>query len=163
MEKIVIILMLVMIILVGLSCQKTEGDTTFVPVTEFDPSRDAAKDLDLAVIEAQRTGKYILLNIGGDWCTWCRKYDEFLNENKDITNFMHQKFVLVKINFSPDNRNKKVLSRFPDITGYPHLFVLDETGKLLHSQDTSELEEGDKHDREKMLRFFKKWAPDVDA
>jgi len=70
--------MRLMIILVGLYCQSTEVDKAFVGVTEFDPGRDASKDLDIAVIEAQRTGKYILLNIGGDWCTWCRKLLIFL-------------------------------------------------------------------------------------
>ena len=41
-----------MIILAGLTFQKKEEDIAFVPVIEFDPSRDAGKDLDLAVIEA---------------------------------------------------------------------------------------------------------------
>jgi len=61
---------------------------------------------------------------------------------------------LVKINFSPDNRNKKVLSKFPSISGYPHLFVLDESGNLIHSQDTAELESGDNFDREKVIKFL---------
>jgi hypothetical protein len=51
------------------------------------------------------------------------------------------------------------LSRYPKIPGYPHLFVLDSTGKFLHSQGTGELEVGDHHDREKVLSFLKAWAP----
>ena len=60
---------------------------------------------------------------------------------------------------SPENENKKVLSKYPKIAAYPHLFVLDNTGKLLHSQDTGKLETGDRHDPAKVIPFLKKWAP----
>ncbi|MGE5810097.1 MAG: thiol-disulfide isomerase, partial [Ignavibacteria bacterium] len=63
-----------------------------------------------------------------------------------------------KINYSKENENKKFLSKYPKIPGYPHLFVLDENGKLLHSQNTSELEKGRGHDREKVFAFLKEWA-----
>ena len=49
----------------------------------------------------------------------------------------------------------------PVIKGYPHLFVLDENGKLLRSQDTSVLEQGSSYDLDKMFEFLKKWAPEA--
>jgi thioredoxin-related protein len=101
--------------------------------------------------------------VGGNWCTWCRKFDKIFEENEDANTYLRQKFLLVKINFSPDNRNKEVLSRFPVISGYPHLFVLDNSGKLIHSQNTAEWEKGDTHDREKVFQFLKNWAPDVEV
>jgi hypothetical protein len=64
----------------------------------------------------------------------------------------------VKINYSPENKNQKVLRQFPKIPGYPHFFVLDGNGKLLHSQNTGELESGKHHDREKVFAFLRKWA-----
>jgi hypothetical protein len=64
----------------------------------------------------------------------------------------------VKVNFSEENKNEKVLSRYPKIEGYPHIFVLEKNGKLLHSQDTGLLESGDHHDHDKVLAFLKKWA-----
>ena len=42
---------------------------------------------------------------------------------------------------------------------YPHLFVLDEAGKLLHSQDTALLEAGKSYDLAKFTRFLKDWSP----
>ena len=48
---------------------------------------------------------------------------------------------------------------FPKIPGYPHLFVLDKTGTLLHSQNTSMLEDGKRsYDLERFTAFLKKWA-----
>src|SRR5215471_3069270 len=38
----------------------------YVPVHKFDPKRDAAADIEAAIHEAQRTGKRILLDVGGD-------------------------------------------------------------------------------------------------
>jgi hypothetical protein len=37
--------------------------------------------------------------------------------------------------------------------------VLDETGKVLHIQDSSFLEEGKGYNEEKVLRFLKSWTP----
>jgi hypothetical protein len=66
---------------------------------------------------------------------------------------------MVKVNWSPENKNEAVLSQYPKIPGYPHLFVLDATGKLVRSQDTGELEAGKGHDPEKVRAFLKRWAP----
>jgi hypothetical protein len=72
---------------------------------------------------------------------------------------MHENFIVLKINYSKENENKEFLSKYPKIPGYPHLFVLDKNGKLLCSQDTSQLEKGRGHDRDKVFAFLKKWAP----
>jgi hypothetical protein len=63
------------------------------------------------------------------------------------------------VNFSQENKNEEVLSRYPKIPGYPHFFVLDKDGKFLHSQSTGDLEEGDHHDRKKVLEFLEEWIP----
>jgi thioredoxin-related protein len=134
-------------------------DAAYEAVHQYDPTRDAAKDIDAAVAEAARSGKRVLLEVGGEWCIWCHRLDAFWQENPDLAELLEKNFVMVKINFSPDNENKEVLSRYPEIPGYPHFFVLDADGSLLHSQDTGQLETGDHHDREKVLGFLEKWAP----
>lgn len=130
---------------------------------KFDPTRDAEKDIQAAIKEAEKSDKRILLDVGGEWCIWCHRLDEFFADNKDVNKFLHDNFVVVKVNYSPENKNEKVLSRYPEIPGYPHFFVLDTDGKFLHSQGTGELEEGKGHDRNKMMTFLKKWAPKKSA
>jgi thiol:disulfide interchange protein len=143
----------------GFTREKLQEEATYVPVTKFDPNRDAEKDIRNAVIEAGRTGRRILLDVGGDWCVWCRRLDSLLAANRDLAESLHKGFVVVKVNWSRENKNEAVLSHYPKIPGYPHLFVLDSKGKLLHSQDTGQLESGNHHDREKVLAFLKKWSP----
>ncbi len=124
----------------------------------FDPTRDAAKDLAAGVKKAAKENKRVLVDVGGNWCGWCLKLDKLFHENADIAGLLKKHYVIVKINFSPENENKKVLAQFPKVEAFPHLFVLDAKGKLVHSQDTGLLEEGDHHDPAKVVTFLKKWA-----
>ncbi len=36
-------------------------------IAEYDPQRNAAQDLAATVVQAQKEGKRILLEVGGDW------------------------------------------------------------------------------------------------
>ena len=125
----------------------------------FDPQRDPASDLEMAKVEAQRGGKRILLDVGGEWCSWCHILDKLVEEDAEIRSFRDGNFVWMKVNYSEENQNKAFLSAYPEIKGYPHLFVLDADGKLLHSQFTGDLEKGKGYDRAKFFAFLKQWAP----
>jgi thioredoxin-related protein len=161
MNKNIYLITLFILIISGIfACKNQQNEQSqYVPVTQFDPNRDAAKDITDAIVEAKRTNKRILLDVGGDWCIWCHKLDSFFRENQDINEFLHENFIVVKINYSKENKNEAVLSQYPKVAGYPHLFVLDSDGKLLHSQNTGDLESGDHHDREKVFSFLKTWTP----
>ena len=93
------------------------------------------------------------------WCIWYKKLDQCFDRNEDVSGFLRQNFVVVKVNFILRNKNERVLSRYPEILGFPDLFVFDDAGRLLRSQDTAELEEGDHHDHGKVLAFLRRWAP----
>ena len=125
----------------------------------FDPKRDPASDLEMAKIEAQRGGKRILLDVGGEWCSWCHILDKLVEEDGEIRSFRDANFVWMKVNYSEENENKAFLSAYPEIKGYPHLFVLGADGNLLHSQFTGDLEKGKGYDRAKFFAFLKEWAP----
>jgi thioredoxin-related protein len=129
-----------------------------VPRVKFDPKRDPEKDLAEAVKVAKKQSKRILLDVGGEWCSWCHKLDKFFATNGEAGKILRDKYVVVKVNFSPENKNEKFLAKYPRINGYPHLFVLEKDGKLLHSQDTGLLETGPEHDAAKVIPFLKKWA-----
>ena len=126
---------------------------------QFDPARDPVADLETAKVEARRGGKRILLDVGGEWCSWCHLLDAFVAGDAEIRSFRDANYVWMKVNYSEDNENAAFLSRFPAITGYPHLFVLEADGQLLHSQFTGELEKGRGYDRGKFFAFLKQWAP----
>jgi thiol:disulfide interchange protein len=132
---------------------------SYVPVRAYDPSRNAERDVAEAQAEAKRTGKNVLVEVGGKWCVWCRNLEKFFDQHADIAALRDKGFVTIAVNFSPENKNAALLGRYPKIPGYPHLFVLNAEGKLLHSQNTSELEEGRGYNAKKVEAFLLKWAP----
>ena len=132
-------------------------------IEKFDPARDSKKDLQHAINKAKDSHKRILLDVGGEWCIWCHRLDSLFLQNKDLAEFMHRHYVVVKVNVSKQNTNDAFLSQFPKVAGYPHLFVLNSSGKLVHSQDTGDLEYPKNypvkgHDKKKVFAFLKKWA-----
>jgi thiol:disulfide interchange protein len=126
---------------------------------QFDPTRDAAADVAAAVAAARSQNKRVLVDVGGEWCSWCHIMDRFFAADAEARALRDKAYVMVKVNFSPENRNEAFLSRWPRIAGYPHLFVLGPDGALLHSQDTGDLEAGKGYDRAKFLAFLEAWRP----
>jgi thiol:disulfide interchange protein len=124
----------------------------------FDPARDAAKDIREAVAEAGASGKRVLLDVGGEWCIWCRRLDTLFVTHPALEEYRNAHYVTVKVNWSKENKNEEVLSRYPKVAGYPHLFVLDKDGTLIQSQNTGDLEKGKGHDPEKVMAFLRRWA-----
>jgi len=128
---------------------------------KFDPQRDAAKDVRTATSMAKAQGKRVIVDVGGEWCKWCHFLDKFIDTNADVKAALDKNFVWVKVNWSPDNKNVALLSQWPKVKGYPHLFVLDAEGKLLHSQNTGDLEaaEGlDTYDKPRVMAFINQQA-----
>ncbi len=134
-----------------------ENSNRYKVVEKFDPNRDAAADIQTAVKIAQKNHKRILLDVGGEWCIWCHRLDRFIENNREIREYLKKHYIMVKINYSEENKNEALLSQYPEIPGYPHFFVLDKNGAFLYSQGTAELEKEKSYDAGKILAFLKKW------
>ena len=126
--------------------------------SKFDPSRDAAADVAEALARARTQGKRVIVDVGGEWCAWCHILDRFIAGNPDVRSLIDARYVWVKVNYSKDNRNEALLARWPKVAGYPHLFVLDAEGELVHSQDTGALEAGKSYDVAKVTAFLARWS-----
>jgi thioredoxin-related protein len=135
------------------------ADSGYVPVNKFDPKRDAAADIQAAIAEAQKTGKRIILDVGGDWCQYCHQMDQFFQDHPEVLQLREKNFITVLIFYSSDNKNEKALSRYSKVLGIPHFFVLEKDGSLLYSQHVADLRTKGNYDVEKMKDFLSKWAP----
>ena len=124
------------------------------PSEKFDPARDPARDVANAVAAAKLQGKRVIVDVGGEWCVWCHILDGFIADNPDVKALIDQGYVWVKVNYSKENENEVFLSRWSKRAGYPHLFVLDANGNLVHSQDTGLLEAGKSYDKTKFISFL---------
>jgi hypothetical protein len=126
---------------------------------KFDPARDSGRDLMIALQAAGATRRRVLVEVGGEWCTWCHIMDRFFAANPDLTRLRDANFIWLKVNFSRENPNEALLARWPKVAGYPHLFVLDADGRLLQSQDTGVLEAGKDYDPIAFRAFLVNWSP----
>jgi len=126
----------------------------------YDSKRDPEKDLAMAEAAAARDHKRILVEVGGEWCSWCKILDTFFTDHADLRQQREANFVLLKVYMGPRNENIAFLSRFPKIPGYPYFFILDADGKVLGAKDTSPLENrGGGYDVREMKSFLTAWNP----
>jgi len=123
----------------------------------YDDQRDPFKDASAALTLARETNRNVLIEIGGNWCTWCHKMDAFLLKNPNIYQALHSQYVLLKINVSDSNENAAFMGALPPVLGYPHMYVSTANGKMLLSKDTAELQDNSGYSTEYWLAFLNKW------
>jgi thioredoxin-related protein len=154
------VLFAMLVVLAG--CQETPTAAVY-SVKEYDPTRDPAADLAATVKAAQAGQKRILLQVGGDWCSWCRRLDNFIAIHPAVARVLAEDFIIQKVNYSEENQNAEFLAQYPKIDGYPHLYVLDSDGKLLHSQSTSPLEAGESYSEPTVLIYLRSWTSEDES
>ena len=131
----------------------------FYTVDQYGDDRNADDDLAATMTRATTEKKRIILQVGGEWCGWCKLLTGFIEKNEAVRSSLGQNYLLMKVTYTQKQPNEAFLSKYPKIKGYPHLFVLDAAGNLLHSQDTGELEEGKGYNESKVLEFLESWKP----
>ena len=136
----------------------------------YDDSADPVEQIRTAVREASDSGRFVICQVGGNWCSWCLKFAEFIEQDSDIREILHKNFVYAHINVrrvNPATGEKEQCTEAmnmlgnPERFGFPVLVVLDAEGKVIHIQDTALLEEGEGYDRLKVLFFLDRWTPEA--
>jgi thioredoxin-related protein len=127
----------------------------------YDPKANVEKDVAVALAKAKKEGKHVLLQIGGNWCVWCYRFNSFVLLDSTLKNIVDNNFVVYHLNYSPENKNLDYLKKmgFPQRFGFPVLVVLDTNGNRIHTQDSGLLEKGNGYDKEKVKNFFINWSP----
>lgn len=123
----------------------------------YDETRNPFNDATAAIALAQASQRNVIIEIGGNWCTWCHKMDAFLEQNPDIYQTLHKNYVLLKINVSDANENEAFMKSLPPVLGYPHMYVSTSSGKMMLSKDTAELLAGDNYSRTEWIAFLERW------
>jgi len=126
---------------------------------KYNPQANPKADFQAALDRASKEGKNVLMDVGGEWCGWCHRMDHFLADHAELSELLAKNYVLVKVNFSEENKNEKFLRQFPKIDGYPHIFVFTAQGKLLISKSTGDLEEGKSYNLGRYVEFLQQYAP----
>ena len=130
----------------------------------YNPSADADKDIAAAIKKAKAENKYVLLQGGGNWCSWCIEFASFCKADKKIDSVINTSFVWYHLNYSKENQNQKAFEKygFPQRFGFPVFIILDGNGNRIHTQNSEYLEDGKKsYDKNKVMAFLSMWSPNA--
>lgn len=137
------------------------------------------EQIDQALVKAKGEGKFVICQVGGNWCPWCLRFADFITNDSTISKVIEDNFEYIHVNYNPRKAGGEVqqplgsaalprkelavalMKRLDNCGrfGFPVFVVLDEEGKVIHIQDSSFLEEGQGYNQAKVLRFFKNWTP----
>lgn len=138
----------------------------------YDDAADPVVQIDEAIAKAKAEGKFVIAQVGGNWCPWCLRFADYIEKDEEIKSVVNENFVYVHINVRRRNpetgKNETCTAAMaklgnPMRFGYPVMVVLDGNGKVLHTQDSGYLESGESYDKDKVLRFFNNWKPSAIA
>lgn len=130
---------------------------------------DPMAQIDQALVKAKAEGKFVVCQVGGNWCPWCLKFADFIEKDTAISRLIDENFVYIHVNYDPRKsqgeeklaQGRALMKRLHNAGrfGYPVFVVLDEQGQVLHLQDSGLLEEGESYNQQKVMSFFKNWTP----
>ena len=130
----------------------------------YDETINTKTQIDSALADATAQNKFVICQVGGNWCPWCLRFAQFIVDDAEIASLIEQNFVYIHVNYSRSDKSEATAATMarlgsPQRFGFPVFVVLDAQGKVLHIQDSSFLESGKSYDREKVLRFLRCWTP----
>jgi thioredoxin-related protein len=128
----------------------------------YQPEDKAEEAIAKATKDAKEQHKHVLIQIGGNWCIWCARFNDFITTDKKIDSIVKADYVVYHLNYSKENFNAKLLAKYgyPQRFGFPVFLVLDSDGKLIQTQNSWYLEDGKKsYDRDKVIEFLSDWSP----
>lgn len=127
------------------------------------------EQIDRAIVKAKTEGKFVICQVGGNWCPWCLRFADFITNDTTISKCINENFEYIHVNYNPRKSGSELqqqqaaalMKRLDNCGrfGFPVFVVLNGEGTVIHIQDSSFLEEGQGYNQEKVLRFFRNWTP----
>ncbi|MEP6681928.1 MAG: thioredoxin family protein [Parafilimonas sp.] len=127
----------------------------------YNPNANAEKDIAAAVKKAKAEHKFVLMQGGGNWCIWCKRFSLIVANDAKLDSIVNADFVFYHLNYSSENKNEKLFAKYgyPQRFGFPVFLILDENGNRIHTQNSEYLEQGKGYDKDKIAEFFEAWSP----
>ena len=141
------------------SLQSFASDSTKL----YNPSANVKKDIAVALAKAKKEGKHVLIQVGGNWCSWCYRFHNFVEKDTALNRIENENYVVYHLNYSKENKNLDYLKTlgYPQRFGFPVFVVLDANGQRLHTQDSGLLEKEKSYDKAKVKTFLEAWSPNA--
>jgi uncharacterized protein YyaL (SSP411 family) len=158
MKKIIFTLMLSLLSVTAMTAQEQLKKV-------YNETIDRTEQINNAVAEAKSQGKYVICQVGGNWCPWCLRFADFITKDADLAKIVDDNFVYIHVNYpraaKMSEETKSVMKRLgnPQRFGFPVFVLLRPDGSVLHIQDSTYLEQDKGYSKEKTAGFLSKWTP----
>ena len=113
------------------------GITDYKP---YDESAIAGEEIIKALKKAKSNNKYILLQMGGNWCPDCRTLGEYFSR-PDIKKWLDERVILVSVDVGEWDHNLDIVEEYgnPISEGIPALVLLNPDNEVMFSTLAGEL------------------------
>lgn len=127
----------------------------------YDPEADIRQDIAAALELAKATDRFVMLQVGGNWCYWCIQFHAVVEQDDTLSRMLKDNFVFVPVNFDQHNKSDAIWSElgYPQRFGFPVFVIVDAEGKRVHTQNSAYLEKEKSYDPKRIADFFKQWTP----
>lgn len=128
----------------------------------YDVRADGDAQVSAALQQAQAEHKRVLIDMGANWCIWCRRLHHTLESDPGVAAELHDHYILVLVDVNRRHgpqRNADLIARWhnPVRFGLPVLVVLGADGRQLTTEDSGNLEDGAGHSPQKIIAFLRQW------
>lgn len=129
----------------------------------YDESLNGMEQIDQAIAEAHESGRYILCQVGGNWCPWCLRFAEFATTDTAVAPLIQKEFIYIHVNYSKDNKNPEAMEFLgnPARFGFPVFVILNDEGRPIHIQESASLEKDKSYDPKKVKNFLSLWTKEA--
>lgn len=156
MRKIICVVSIVLLYICGYA---QNSKTASSKPALYHPEENATAAIDNVIQQAMAQNKQVLIQAGGNWCGWCLEFNRFVHADAQIDSLLKADYIVYHLNYSKENKNLPVFEQyhFPQRFGFPVFLILNSKGELIHTQNSSYLEEGKSYNRDKVFAFLSDW------
>lgn len=85
------------------------------------------QDLKNEITAAKAAGKYIMLDFYADWCTYCKKFEDYVFTNKEVQALLKD-FVLLQADVTANDEQDQALNKYTSVQAPPAILFFGKDG-----------------------------------
>ena len=130
---------LILSLLVGLFVLPVNAQSALKKV--YNEGIDPIEQIDQALAKAKPEGKFVICQVGGNWCPWCLRFADFIMNDSKISKTIEDNFEYIHVNYNPRKseeaetmeKGETLMKRLNNAGrfGFPVFVVLDDEGKVI--------------------------------
>ena len=131
-----------------------------VPDAPYDEKANADAQVDAAIARAKKSGKRVLIDLGGNWCADCRIMAGLM-ELPEMERFLNAHYEIVSVDVGRFTRNLQIPARYgitKRLEGVPAFLVVTTDGKLINAGRVSAIQDARHMTPQALADWLAQWT-----